>query len=944
MATPSPAWPSSDDSSSSAKMNLHDVEQTWQVLVGDLKSGEIVELRQLPGAANPTIVPRVAYARSHDEYFRLIKEAAVTPASIYAGINPRDASRYELAPGSWKSAANATSNASHVTRRKWLSFDCDPVCAIGFTKFNATEAERELFRRELNLIVTSAGLGVVLQADSGNGAHLIARVDLKNDPATAEAVDKWFKSFRRKYSGEHLRIDSTFDAARIVKVVGTFAHGKLETANRPARMTKWLGFTPPTLPPNATLLEQIFGNGRKYKKNDGASGELGLESDEEVGSFDRIFAREFKTVDISEKLAEALRLDPALAALWEGNFADLEDSSKTALEVLVATILAKRVFDENEIFSALQLFPYGWRLEISNWYRTMTILQAFETANTVALEHFSNFAVLGVSPNGRAVIFVKDKRAVHEIDLARIKEVQMQLLIGNEFNRLVNIGTVEIAGRILTKIRFRDLLTAIAAEARKTEFRKLRTIGNGIWNLKDGIVLVGEQSLLLRSGHPVEEVINPVQAGNYLCPNLNTYVLPAGRIKQQLNVWNQRCARKTLLEVNRRVAQWKFKRRGTSLLLTALLAATWLESIWQWRPMVWLTAESGAGKSLFVRFLEQILGPSTVLLEGTPTEAVLREKLKFGAVPLLLDEFEGSRHRDKILEMLRCAGRGGVFSIGGKVGGRDIEIRHLAWVSSVDVSLPRAADRSRWIVIEMEKLVRTITAPNDPANEKLGLDFFVSTVWAALRARELEAILRHVQIPNVDPRIRDNFIVPAAALGAILGLSEKRTELILKLWVRRFSEEDLETDQQKSLREILSARIRFQDTQTSDGHSKRETSVAQALSHSEAAAELNVNGIRVLKESVFFAGKVISNMLLGRKSEECDLNRTLARLPGARPDKQRIAGIPTNGVTVPLAYIHQFLEVPDPPSTNSQDESEKREAHGHWNTGTDGTQERQNEI
>ena len=76
-------------------------------------------------------------------------------------------------------------------------------------------------------------------ADSGNGYHLLYRIDLP--AADGGLVERVLKSLAARFDNEHVKIDqSVYNPARICKLPGTMARKGDHTEARPHRRAKLL--------------------------------------------------------------------------------------------------------------------------------------------------------------------------------------------------------------------------------------------------------------------------------------------------------------------------------------------------------------------------------------------------------------------------------------------------------------------------------------------------------------------------------------------------------------------------------------------------------------------------------------------------------------------------------------------------------------------------------
>ena len=78
-------------------------------------------------------------------------------------------------------------------------------------------------------------------ADSGNGAHLLYRIDLPNDQEALAFVTHALAELDRRYSDDVVKVDVTSaNAARIWKAYGTVARKGDSIPGRPHRLSRIL--------------------------------------------------------------------------------------------------------------------------------------------------------------------------------------------------------------------------------------------------------------------------------------------------------------------------------------------------------------------------------------------------------------------------------------------------------------------------------------------------------------------------------------------------------------------------------------------------------------------------------------------------------------------------------------------------------------------------------
>jgi hypothetical protein len=135
----------------------------------------------------------------------------------------------------------ATTSDRDVIRRRWLPLDFDPVRPAGIPSTDA-EHEAALARaRDCRDFLTSRGWALPVEADSGNGGHLLYAIDLPNDEPSKLLVENCLKSLAERFSDNVVTLDkSVGNAARIWRLYGTVSAKGDGTEDRPHRRSRWL--------------------------------------------------------------------------------------------------------------------------------------------------------------------------------------------------------------------------------------------------------------------------------------------------------------------------------------------------------------------------------------------------------------------------------------------------------------------------------------------------------------------------------------------------------------------------------------------------------------------------------------------------------------------------------------------------------------------------------
>lgn len=163
------------------------------------------------------------------------------PAGIYVTINPVDPALIARAHNRIKAKAQTSTGDQHVVSRRWLMLDLDPVRPSGISSTKSEADAAVGLARRIRDELRELDWPDPLVCMSGNGAYLLYRVDLPNDEASKALIQGVLKGLAGIYNTAEVQIDqTTFNAARIVKVMGTTARKGDSVADRPHRRAKVL--------------------------------------------------------------------------------------------------------------------------------------------------------------------------------------------------------------------------------------------------------------------------------------------------------------------------------------------------------------------------------------------------------------------------------------------------------------------------------------------------------------------------------------------------------------------------------------------------------------------------------------------------------------------------------------------------------------------------------
>jgi len=216
-----------------------EISQTLSLL---FTRGDVMELRALRRSGGMA-------SGYYTDKEKLVQDAGVLDnttdiAGIYVilnKINPdllaRRANRIDMR----LSRDDKATGDEDIIRRHWLPIDIDPKRPSGISS-SETEHEKSLWKaRKIRDFLTEMGWPEPILADSGNGAHLLYRIDLPNDQESNTLIKNSLTVLSTFFSDAESDIDrAVSNAARIWKLYGTLSRKGDSTTDRPHRRSKLL--------------------------------------------------------------------------------------------------------------------------------------------------------------------------------------------------------------------------------------------------------------------------------------------------------------------------------------------------------------------------------------------------------------------------------------------------------------------------------------------------------------------------------------------------------------------------------------------------------------------------------------------------------------------------------------------------------------------------------
>lgn len=502
---------------------------------------------------------------------------------------------------------------------------------------------------------------------------------------------------------------------------------------------------------------------------------------------------------------------------------------------------------------------------------------------------------------GKVKVFSEDHRKTDVIsDVGRLTFERLIQICGPAIKAKVHLGQDDIPGLY----KMNDVRQAIAC---MSGFRRVdgdNESGRGMWRgisdnrePNNSVILVGAGEAAKWNGDKtLHRIIKPRSEGRILDLGSSSPWYDHANLAELTQQAGEKSWRaETIQQAENLFERWAWKHQNESpAVIVGLIMASFMQTLWGWRPQVAIVGESNTGKSTLFGVLGEIFG-SLCIKSSSSSAAGIRQAIRLSAIIALCDEFDSTKHRQDILDMLRASSRGDSILKGTTSHkGQEFTLRHIVWLAAIESGLQREPDRNRFITLELvppsQDRMGKLTIP--PASELhlLGQKLLAITIRHAIDAVKLAGDLKRIQFDGVHSRSIESYSAPTAILASAYELTPEQSESLLGTLLRTAERAGEKFgDKEELLEEILSSKIDL-------GRGEKAT-VAQSMlwagDDPKYLHALEQNGVAIVRGNpgVFIAhGIVAKHLLKNTKWDGQRIDQLLLRIAGATEDRWRLSG------------------------------------------------------
>ena len=218
-------------------------------------NGELFEVRIINTKVRN---PISGFFKDVDTLLKAFRTVDLRNANIYFTLNPIDEDLYSRTQHDCFVAGGKGAEDPDVNGYRWLFIDLDPERKVGVSSSKEELQGAFDLAKKISTFLREYGFAEPVKAVSGNGAHLLYRINLARTEENKELVSKCLKALSMLFDTDKISVDvSNFNPSRVCKLYGTLAQKGASTEKRPHRMAYICGDVKDVLITDKVYLEKL---------------------------------------------------------------------------------------------------------------------------------------------------------------------------------------------------------------------------------------------------------------------------------------------------------------------------------------------------------------------------------------------------------------------------------------------------------------------------------------------------------------------------------------------------------------------------------------------------------------------------------------------------------------------------------------------------------------
>ena len=219
------------------------------------KPGALFEVRIIENSKKK---PLSGYFKDVETLLEAFKHVDLRNTNVYVTLHKLKDELYARQQSDhFLAGANSTQD-NEVVGYEWLFIDLDPVRPTGISSSEAELKEAYKTARLVGMYLKDHGFEDPVKGISGNGAHLLYKIHLRNTDENKALVKRCLEALAMLFDNEKVKVDtSTFNQSRVCKLYGTLAQKGTNKKDRPHRMSRLIEDVKDVKTTDKIYLEQL---------------------------------------------------------------------------------------------------------------------------------------------------------------------------------------------------------------------------------------------------------------------------------------------------------------------------------------------------------------------------------------------------------------------------------------------------------------------------------------------------------------------------------------------------------------------------------------------------------------------------------------------------------------------------------------------------------------
>lgn len=186
--------------------------------------------------------PISGYFKDADTLLEKISTLSLAGTNFYITLNQINEALFSRVQSETFVAGTNTTSDGDVDGYRWLFIDMDPIRPAEVSSTDEELQSAFETARRVATYLQNCGFEEPVKAMSGNGAHLLYRIQLANTQENRDLIERCLKALSMMFDDDKVKIDTVnCNQSRICKLYGTLAQKGKSTASRPFRMSRIFG-------------------------------------------------------------------------------------------------------------------------------------------------------------------------------------------------------------------------------------------------------------------------------------------------------------------------------------------------------------------------------------------------------------------------------------------------------------------------------------------------------------------------------------------------------------------------------------------------------------------------------------------------------------------------------------------------------------------------------